>query len=128
MLALVDANPRTIDDLERKVKKEREKLREKKLWQSGKIKEYYTEVTDILRRYMEARFGILAMESTTDEILESLTDGGHAAAPQLNILRPVLTMADLVKFAKAQPVPAENEETLASASRFVSETIPQITS
>lgn len=105
---------------------ELEKLREKKLWQAGKVKEYHTAITDILRQYMEARFGILAMESTTDEILESLVNGGHAAAPQLGVLRPVLVMADLVKFAKAHPVPEENEGSLASATRFVSETIPAI--
>jgi len=52
---------------------ELEKLRAKKLWQSGKIKEYHTEVTEIIRRYVEDRFRIMALESTTGEIIVDLS-------------------------------------------------------
>jgi len=75
-------------------------LRNKKLWQAGELKTYYSELTDILRSYLEKRYLINAQEQTSDEILSSLktadisTEGSTA-------LREILLLADLVKFAKA---------------------------
>ncbi len=102
---------------------ELEKLRVKKLWQNGKVKEYHTEVTEIIRQYVEERFRIMALESTTGEIVDGLS--GHPDLPVrlIDKLKQILTLADLVKFAKAQPLPAENEDSLQYAIDFVNSTI-----
>jgi hypothetical protein len=99
-------------------------IREKKIWQSGKYKEYYSELTDILRKYIEDRFGVRALESTTDEILEGLLSQAGLDQEALKHLRQILVLADLVKFAKAIPLGGENEESLELGTRFVNETIP----
>lgn len=92
-----------------------------KLWQRGKLKEYQSQLTDILRIYVERRFRVAAMESTTDEILaaESL-----ASLPSQDFenLRVLLVRADFTKFARYQPVAAENEESLSLARKFVEST------
>lgn len=102
---------------------ELEKLRTKKLWQGGKIKEYHTEVTEILRRYVEDRFGVMALESTTAEILEGLMRQPDLHRELLDKLSKILTLADLVKFAKVQPLPDENDQSLQRAFEFVNATI-----
>ena len=102
---------------------ELEKLRIKKLWQSGKVKEYHTEVTDIIRQYLEGRFRIMALESTTDEILEDLSGTNEIPAASREKLLQILTLADLVKFAKAQPLPDEHERSLQYAIDFVNSTL-----
>ena len=91
------------------------------LWQRGKVKEYYSQLTDIVRTYIERRFRVMAMEMTTDEILDDLrqTTVSHEDAASL---KEVLVRADLVKFAKFQPGPQEHEASLSSASRFVEST------
>jgi hypothetical protein len=98
---------------------EMEKLRVKKLWQSGKVKEYYSELTEILRKYIENRFRLPALEQTSAEIIESLA--GHSGCPQKSkeTLGNLLILADLVKFAKTQPVATENEKSLADGIDFV---------
>jgi hypothetical protein len=97
-----------------------------RLWQRGKIKEYHTAVTDIVRIYIERRYRILAMEMTTDEILKSdIIDQLKLEVKQL--LQGVLVKADFVKFAKFQPLPKENEESLAFAIAFVESTWAQET-
>lgn len=103
-----------------------EKLRIKKLWQAGKIKEYHSELTDILRRYIENRFQSKAMESTTGEILNNLKDMPEIEPSSLSNLGQILTLADMVKFAKQQAVASENEESLLSAIGFVNSTIPKV--
>lgn len=100
-----------------------EKLRTKKLWQSGKIKEYHTELTDIIRVYIEGQFSAKAMESTSSEILEELSAHREIPAPSTEKLGRLLLTADLVKFAKATPVPDENEVCLDYAIEFVRNTI-----
>jgi hypothetical protein len=84
-------------------------LREKKLWQKGHIKEFYSEVTEILRRYVENRYQIKALEETTDEILLALA-GINIKGDILRAIEKILRRADLVKFAKAQPGIPEHEE------------------
>ena len=101
---------------------ELEKLRAKKLWQAGKIKEYHTDLTDILRKYFENRFHIMAMESTTDEILEDLETKTLIAMENREMLGKILSMADLVKFAKYLPLPEEHEQSMEYAVDFVSKT------
>jgi len=95
-------------------------LRAKKLWQQGLVKEHHTQASEILRRYFEARFQILALEQTTDEILEALRQLPEAE-PIRVAAEPILRLADLVKFAKYQPVAAEHERAVDAAREIVLE-------
>ena len=97
-------------------------LKEARLWQQGMVKEYYTRLTDILRKYLEYRYGIKALEQTTLEILESLTGTGFNDNRLYGILKEILETGDLVKFAKYQPKPDVNESKLLDAFVFVNET------
>jgi hypothetical protein len=96
-------------------------LRDKKLWQQEKVKEYYSELSDVLREYLEKRYSIKTQERTTDEIFESLEKVGLAAKSK-NTLHQLLTTADLVKFAKEKPSAPENEQCITDAISFVSDT------
>ncbi|MDP4281285.1 MAG: hypothetical protein Q8867_03970 [Bacteroidota bacterium] len=102
---------------------ELEKLRVKKLWQSGKVKEYHSELTDILRKYIEDRFGVKALESTTGEIMDRITLLNGIEKQVLEKLYRILSRADMVKFAKDKPLPEEHEESLDLSIQFVNETI-----
>lgn len=98
-------------------------LRQKKLWQAGRVKDYYSELTDIVREYIELRFGVGALEMTTGEIeaaLKTLSINDTAREK----LHQTLLMADLVKFAKAQPLPLENDTGMEHCVDFVRETKP----
>jgi len=101
---------------------ELEKLRAKKLWQAGKIKDYHTELTDILRKYFEDRFHIMAMESTSSEILEDLESKTLVTKENREILNRVLVMADLVKFAKYLPMPEEHDQSMNYAVDVINNT------
>lgn len=97
-----------------------EELRHQKLWQNGHVKAYYSEMTDIVRNYIENQFGVQAVEMTTDEILIGIKP--------LNInedatykLKHCLQLADLVKFAKAEPSPLEHDICLDNSLVFVKE-------
>ncbi len=98
--------------------RELQALKEKKLWQQGQIKNYYIELTDIIRRYLHGRFAIDATEMTTEEILSSLklTDCNHESIIAITRL---LRQADLVKFAKAKPIENENEDAYKQAFIFI---------
>ena len=72
----------------------------------GKIKEYYLQLSEILRNYLERRFQILAIESTTHEILRDLS-GKEIDRPLRDLLKEVLEAADLAKFAKWNPDPPQ---------------------
>lgn len=98
-----------------------EELRLAKVWQSGRVKEYYTQLTDITRDYIEKRFLIDAPEMTTDEILEVLKEK-RLNAEVSDKLKSALKLADLVKFAKAKPTPLENDVCLNHCVDFVKET------
>lgn len=100
-----------------------EKLRNEKLWQNNKHKLYYSGLSDILRTYLAGRFGVGAMEMTTDEILETLR-GIDIEQKQKMSLLSVLRDADLVKFAKAEPEAEENELAYDKAFYFVENTKP----
>lgn len=101
-----------------------QKLRDEKLWQNNKVKQYYVELTDILRKYFEDRFGIDALEMTTDEIMESVKSIDIADELKRK-LRNILILADLVKFAKANPVPNEHDICIENAFDIVNKTIPE---
>ncbi len=98
-----------------------EKLRLKKLWQSGKIKEYQSELTDILRTYLHARFEFNAMEMVSDEIMESMRSKTNDSA-LLAKLQQVLSIADMVKFAKALPLPSEHDTGMTFSVEIVEST------
>ena len=99
---------------------ELESLKSKELWQNELIKEYYSELSDILRTYVENRYQILAMESTTDEIDNDLKLLLEKEDRQ--ILIEFLSTADLVKFAKANPEKNIAEQYLDMVRRFVLKT------
>ena len=96
-------------------------LKEKKLWQQGMVKEYQSELTYIVREYIEGRYKVPALESTTDEIL---TDIKHTAiqTDHQEYLRRLLQQADLVKFAKAIPPVDIHERMFDQADEFVRQT------
>jgi hypothetical protein len=96
-----------------------EKLKEEKLWQKGEIKKYYTRLTEIIRQYLENRYRIFSMEMTTFETLAELTKSGFRDDDNYRRLRTVLSGADLVKFAKYNPEPSENELHFDYAWQFV---------
>jgi len=89
----------------------------------GQFKEYYTELTDTLRSYLEGRFGIFAMEMTTKQILEQLraNEETHLSAAQI---QTALEMADFVKFAAMKPLPDDNIKTYNTIYDFVESTKP----
>lgn len=96
-------------------------LKEKGLWQKGMTKEYHTELTDILRAYIEARFKIPAMEETSAEVLNQLRTYG-LGNEHLSLLPKLFNVADLVKFAKYKAIPEENESAMLNACAFVEQT------
>ena len=100
-----------------------EQLQNQKLWQNNKHKEYYSALTDILRTYIDGRFGVGAMEMTTDEIIDAIKDLGLSQKLSMDVLS-LLRDADLVKFAKAMPEAAENESAFSKVYYFVEETKP----
>lgn len=100
-----------------------EALREQRLWQAGKVKDYYTELTDIVRRFIEEATGIRATEMTSDETVAELERGewgkeSGERRTQSELLRSIFATADLVKFAKSEPLPHEHEAALRSATVF----------
>lgn len=99
-----------------------EALADKKLWQNGHDKQFHTELTDILRQYIEQRFSVPAMEKTTDEILDELYELAESQKASLQNLKQILSMADLVKFAKYQPFADENQLSFMNSKMFVEQT------
>ncbi|MCK4679212.1 MAG: hypothetical protein KAT48_13845 [Bacteroidales bacterium] len=99
-----------------------ESLKRKKLWQSGKIKSYHTELTDIVRRYIENRFDIQAIEMVTFEILVAM-QRTVATDEAKEKLKEMLELADLVKFAKEKPLPDDEEKSMKYAINFINDTI-----
>lgn len=98
-------------------------LKVKKLWERGLEKEYFTELTDILRIYLEGRFGVNAMEMTSRQIMQTLAENGELRDKR-DYFRQILSMADFVKFAKVRPLPADNIVAYDNALKFVEETKP----
>lgn len=98
-----------------------QKLKESQLWQAGKVKMHHSEISEIIREYLEKRYEVHALENTTDEIMQSLRF--HSIDPNLlSKLNQILVLADLVKFAKEKPSSTENEMSLLNAVEFVKET------
>jgi hypothetical protein len=101
-----------------------EELRLSHMWQQGKIKQYHSHLTDIVKGYIEERFNIPAMEMITPDLLENIK-----TIPELNDtnsmqIRVILQLADMVKFAKFNPLPDEHDNSLRLAVQFVTDTSP----
>ena len=96
-----------------------EALRVQELWKQGRAKEYHTLLTDIVRRYLKERYGVDSTEMTTDETLSAFAASQGHTPQRADLLRQVLRAADMVKFAKAEPLPHEHERSLADAVDFV---------
>jgi hypothetical protein len=96
-----------------------EKLREQKLWQKGEVKQYYSRLTEILRQYLENRYGVFSLELTTSETLEELLKTGFRKDDNFVKLKTILTGSDLVKFARYKPDPSENEMHFENSWEFV---------
>ncbi len=100
------------------------RLRADKLCEQGREKEFYTRLTDILRIYLQGRFGINAMEMTSTQIRHSIQANEETRLSKRN-MDAVLEMADFVKFAKMRPLPDDNTRAFNSAMQFVEDTKPQ---
>ena len=107
-------------------------IKEAKIWKDGKVKEYQTELTDVVREYISRRFDVHSTEKTSDETLREVKpildngqwtmDNGQNGKVLYEKLRKMLQLADLVKFAKWHTTPDENETALTTAYDFVNQT------
>jgi hypothetical protein len=105
-------------------------LDEKLLWQNNKVKEYYSELTEIVRAYIERELNVPALESTTDELVETLIDFNDSKAivttkETIKKLQGLLREADLVKFAKSKPLSEEIEENRKEAKEVIDDLKPK---
>lgn len=98
-----------------------ERIREEAVWKEGKIKEYYSAISDTIRTYIEERFHVFALESTTDEIMSAFRSQ-VVDQDSKEKLQQILSLSDLVKFAKLSPIDNEHEFTLQNAFDFVNAT------
>ena len=103
-----------------KAMKEIEAIKADKMVTSENQKEYYTKLTDTLRKYIEERYGFRAMEMTSSEIIDRLTETQDSQA--LDELRLLFNTADLVKFAKYSTLINENDMNLVNAIEFINKT------
>ena len=99
-----------------------EKIRNEKLWQQNRHKEYHSQLTDVLREYIENNYNIPAMEMTSDEVLVQLNFIRLEDKSTFSILQQILHLADLIKFAKWNVGPDEHELSLTNAFNFVAQT------
>jgi len=97
-----------------------DEIKAQKIWKDGKVKEYQTELTDVVREYIGRRFGVQSTEKTSDETLRAMKT--LIDKPLYERLKSMLQLADLVKFAKWHTTPDENEQALTTAYDFVNET------
>jgi len=103
--------------------RELDRIKSEKLWQKGKTKQFYSEVTEALREYIEDRFEIQAMEQTSDETIERFrARPGLLKDKTFENLSQILKLADLVKFAKYKPLPDDDNMALVNAYFFVNDT------
>jgi hypothetical protein len=99
-----------------------ESLNAEKLWQRDQIKEYHSRLSDIIRVYIEGNFNVQAMEMTTWEIIQAFA-GVRIEKENLEKLRALLVISDLVKFAKLKPSPDEHTRSMDDAVSFVKQTM-----
>ena len=97
-----------------------DEIKAQKIWNDGKVKEYQTELTDVVREYIGRRFDVQSTEKTSDETLRAMKP--LIEKDLYGKLSKMLQLADLVKFAKWHTTPDENENALITAYDFVNET------
>ena len=102
--------------------RELDELAKLKLWQKGKAKLFHSRLSEIIRSYVEFRFDIRAMEQTTAEIIDAFKIADIVDYELLENLHQSMELSDLVKFAKWNPVPEENEKTMEMAYEFIYKT------
>jgi len=95
------------------------KLRDEELWQKGEVKEYYSRLSDILRRYIDNRYGIMSPELTTDETVRMLQKAAVTTHDQMSLVKELLSLSDMVKFAKYLPQSEIHEKSHNDGIRFV---------
>lgn len=100
-------------------------IKAEKIWQIGEIKLYQTQLTDVVREYIAGRFDVSSSEKTSDETLRAMKPILSDRKDLYDNLKQILTLADLVKFAKWSTTPDENESSLRFAYDFVHETTPK---
>ena len=100
------------------------RLLEQKLVEQGLVREFYQALSDILRRYIEDRFGLRAPERTTEEFMVELTQADILAAGHKRLLKDFLRHCDMVKFAKYSPQEPEIDGAVKACRSFVAETEP----
>ena len=92
---------------------------------AGKIKEYYSGISEILRAYLEGQYRVPALERTTSELMRDLRKRSDPSVDLQAELQQLLEESDLVKFAKFRPEAAEGAQTLEAAIKFVESTRPR---
>ena len=101
------------------------RIKDEKGWMKEDTKQYYTELTDVLRTYIEERFGFNAKEMTSSEIIDNLLL--QKDEESIRELKELFLTSDLVKFAKFKPLINENDMNLINAIDFVNETKIELT-
>jgi hypothetical protein len=99
-----------------------DKIKQEKAWQQGRSKEYHTQLTEVLREYIERMYKINSMEMTSEEILDQFRFLRLEQKSVYLCLQQILKLADLVKFAKWDATPDEHELSLMNAYLFVNQT------
>jgi hypothetical protein len=103
------------------------RLREEELWQKGEVKEYYSRLSDIIRRYIDDRYGISSPELTTDETVRMLQKAAVTTSGQMTLVKELLSLSDMVKFARYMPREELHEKLFDDAIRFVEMTrVPDV--
>lgn len=98
-----------------------ERIKQEQIWREGKVKEYYSSISETVRAYIEGRFNVNALESVTDEIMKAFRSQ-VVDQESKEKLQQLLTLSDLVKFAKMTPIEEEHNFTLQNAFDFVNGT------
>lgn len=98
-----------------------EQIKTEKIWQQGQIKQFYTQLTDVIREYLSCAYSINAMEMTTDEIVALVKKNKDLDEIRI-VLKEMLELSDLVKFAKFIPLENENEKAVLDAFMIVEKT------
>ena len=115
-------NPELLRPAEEVALEKLDAIKEAKIWKDGKVKDYQTDLTDVVREYIGRRFGVQSTEKTSDETLRAMKP--LIEKPLYDRLKSMLQLADLVKFAKWHTTPDENEQGLTTAYVFVRQTTP----
>jgi len=110
--------PRPVHEIAQEKLKE---LQQSKLLQEGKVKQFYIELSDIIRHYVEGRYFVVALELTTAELIEDLQEA-NVEPEHVQLIHTFLKRCDLVKFAKYVPTDSEISQDVESAFRIVDET------